>query len=663
MLRFLEANGYDMSYMAGIDVNSRGPLLLNHKVFVSSGHDEYWSGQQRTNVEAARDAGVSLAFFSGNEVFWKTRWEPSIDSSATAGRTLVTYKETHYNAQVDPQAPSVWTGTWADPRFSPPGDGGNPPNALTGQYFVVNTGTSDIQVPSQYAALRLWRNTAVGGAGAGAVADARCGHRHVGIRVGCRHRQRLPAHRALPVVVDDGQRSEAFVTDWGRTVRAATVTHHLTLYRAASGALVFGAGTVQWSWGLDNGTPNGHAPDRNMQQATVNLFADMGAQPTSLLAGLVGAATSTDTTRPTSTITSPVVGANLQDGAQVTVSGTAGDTGGGVVAGVEVSTDGGARWHPATGTNNWSYSWVVHGNPTATLMSRAIDDSGNVQTPSGGTAVNVNCPCSLWGPTVTPAVVDVGDPAALELGVKFTSDAFGTVSGIRFYKAGTNTGTHIGNLWSSTGQLLATATFSGESASGWQQVTLRESGRRHRRTRPTSPPTSRPGATTPPPTITSTARAAVADRVEPRWTIRRSMRCDRRRPRRTGSTATAPRAPSRRPLTAPTTGSMSSIAPSTAPGQVTARQRHRRLHVGHGDVVRAVDRRCRDHVHRHALHRVDRPDAGDRVRVSGTHQQDRDRTDERNDLHLQGHGVEPARVRARCRHRRTRSHRRRPRRW
>ena len=63
---------------------SPGSLLIDHKVFLSTGHDEYWSGQQRANVEAARDAGVNLAFFSGNEVFWKTRWEPSIDGSNTA---------------------------------------------------------------------------------------------------------------------------------------------------------------------------------------------------------------------------------------------------------------------------------------------------------------------------------------------------------------------------------------------------------------------------------------------------------------------------------------------------------------------------------------------------------------------------------------------------
>ena len=43
-------------------------------MFISSGHDEYWSASQRANVNAARDAGVNLAFFSGNEMFWKTRW-------------------------------------------------------------------------------------------------------------------------------------------------------------------------------------------------------------------------------------------------------------------------------------------------------------------------------------------------------------------------------------------------------------------------------------------------------------------------------------------------------------------------------------------------------------------------------------------------------------
>ena len=58
----------------------------------------------------------------------------------------------------------------------------------------------------------------------------------------------------------------------------------------------------------------------------------------------------------------------------------------------------------------------------------------------------------------------------VELGVKFTSSSSGFITGIRFYKGVNNTGTHVGNLWSSSGALLARATFTGESASGWQQV-------------------------------------------------------------------------------------------------------------------------------------------------------------------------------------------------
>src|SRR2546428_119802 len=74
---------------------------------------------------AARDAGVNLAFFSGNEVYWRTRWEPSIDSSHSPYRTLVCYKETHdrfddhtefisqQGVKTDPNK-AEWTGTYRD---------------------------------------------------------------------------------------------------------------------------------------------------------------------------------------------------------------------------------------------------------------------------------------------------------------------------------------------------------------------------------------------------------------------------------------------------------------------------------------------------------------------------------------------------------------------
>ena len=102
MVRWLEANGYDVSYFTEVDTERNAALIRNHKVWMSNGHDEYWSAGQRASVQAARDAGVHLAFFSGNTMFWKTRWENSIDGSNTPYRTMVCYKETHANAVIDP---------------------------------------------------------------------------------------------------------------------------------------------------------------------------------------------------------------------------------------------------------------------------------------------------------------------------------------------------------------------------------------------------------------------------------------------------------------------------------------------------------------------------------------------------------------------------------
>jgi hypothetical protein len=466
MIRFLERAGYNMSYTSEIDTEARGSLIKNHKLFISSGHDEYWSQNQRDNVTSARDAGVNLAFFSGNEIFWKTRLEPSIDGSGTANRTLVSYKDTHFPAQQDPVA---WTGTWRDPRFTSPPNRPTPENALTGQSFLVNLGSAAMTVPFAYKNLRIWRNTAVANLSSGqsvTLAPQTLGYEwdvdaDNGFRPAGQFRMSSTTVTGLEIF-----------TDYGSSTGLGSATHNLTAYRAPSGALVFGAGTVQWSWGLDDQNPLGTTPDTNMMQATVNLFADMDAQPGTLPSGLSAASKSTDTTRPASAITSPAAGANLTDGQSVTVSGTASDSGG-VVGGVEVSTDGGATWHAATtGTTAWTYTWIAHGSPSTTIRTRATDDSANTEVAGAGRTVSIACPCSVWGSAVTPAAADAGDPSGAELGVKFTTEQYGSVSGVRFYKSAANTGTHVGNLWRADGTPLAQATFTGESASGWQTATF-----------------------------------------------------------------------------------------------------------------------------------------------------------------------------------------------
>ena len=79
---------------------------------------------------------------------------------------------------------------------------------------------------------------------------------------------------------------------------------------------------------------------------------------------------------------------------------------------------------------------------------------------------------TLFSGSATPAIVNTNDASAVELGVRFQTSVAGTVSGIRFYKSSQDTGTHTGELWTSTGTLLATATFTNETASGWQSVTF-----------------------------------------------------------------------------------------------------------------------------------------------------------------------------------------------
>lgn len=77
---------------------------------------------------------------------------------------------------------------------------------------------------------------------------------------------------------------------------------------------------------------------------------------------------------------------------------------------------------------------------------------------------------SIWTSSTVPGTVTQSDSSSVELGVKFQSNVAGSVAGVRFYKGSLNTGTHVGHLWSSTGALLGTVTFSNETASGWQQA-------------------------------------------------------------------------------------------------------------------------------------------------------------------------------------------------
>jgi hypothetical protein len=173
-------------------------------------------------------------------------------------------------------------------------------------------------------------------------------------------------------------------------------------------------------------------------------------------------------------MTAPANGATVS-GTSTTVTASASGTG---LVGVQFKLDG-VNLNQEETIYPYSISWdtTKTANGTHTLTAVARNSSGVTVTSASTTVTvsnaiaSVNCPCSIWPASATPAIINIGSQA-VELGVRFRADRNGFVTGIRFYKGPLNTGTHVGNLWTNSGTRLATATFVNETSSGWQQVTF-----------------------------------------------------------------------------------------------------------------------------------------------------------------------------------------------
>ena len=424
---------------------------------------------------AARNAGVNLAFFAGNDVFWRTQLQPSI-ADGTANRTIDEYKMTkmEFNPPDGIADPSgAWTGTWMDPAGAGTG-GGSDQNQLTGTQFTVNGYREDaITISYPYSLDRFWRNTSVASLRAGQTYTMQAGTLGYEWDSDVNNAVRPSGEidvSSTTVAVTDG----TLLQDYGNNYGNGTATNNMTLYRdPTSHALVFSSGTVQWAWGLASVHSDVNnvvtTEDPVMQQATANLLADMGAQPLTIQSTLVDPTESTNTTAPVVTVTTPVSGTTVPAMQPLTINGTA-SSAAGVVARVEVSTDGGTTWQPATGLSSWSYSWTPTATGAATILVRAEDDSVNVSTPVSVnlTVTTQACPCSIFPTAAVPTTVDSGDGSAVNLGMRFSPSVAGEITGVQFYKAAANVGTHVGSLWSSTGSLMGSVTFTNETASGWQ---------------------------------------------------------------------------------------------------------------------------------------------------------------------------------------------------
>ena len=191
-----------------------------------------------------------------------------------------------------------------------------------------------------------------------------------------------------------------------------------------------------------------------------------------------------DTTAPSVSARNPIAGATSVDPAvrpsatfnedisASTLQMTVKDSGGQLVSSA-------VAYDAATRTATLTPASALARGATYSVSVSASDPAGNAMlaatwsftTAKPAPAPGV-CPCSLWDDAATPATVTVNDDRAIELGLKFSADTDGYVTGVRFYKGPQNTGTHTGSLWSTDGTRLATATFSSESSQGWQTVSF-----------------------------------------------------------------------------------------------------------------------------------------------------------------------------------------------
>ena len=265
-----------------------------------------------------------------------------------------------------------------------------------------------------------------------------------------------------PTIVLSSPVSGASYTAPATTRCAASVTangHTITQVQFYNGATLLGtvaAAPYSYSW-------------NSVGAGTYSLSAKAVYDSGSTVASTPANVTVTNVSLPSIALTAPVNGASYTAPAALNLA--AGVTANGHTI-TKVQFYNGTTLLAEDASAPYSFAWSNVSAGNYSLSAKAVYDSGStaICTPVNVTCVNASAVTTIWPATAVPGTVDDGPDSAVELGVKFRSDVAGSITGIRFYKATANTGTHLGHLWSSTGTLLASATFAGESASGWQQV-------------------------------------------------------------------------------------------------------------------------------------------------------------------------------------------------
>jgi hypothetical protein len=301
MLKWLEQSGYDVTYCTDIDTNARGELILNHKAFLSIGHNEYWSLPMRNAVEVAIATGVSVAFLGANAVYWQVRiyssgcearadavsaacissaaranagaaalgaasdnlrrfWTASSGEIYCGGRMIVCYKDSSVDPLNGVENARV-TVNWRNDPVARPED------ALIGQMFEgwFENGNFAWQAVNT----TLWPFQGIG-INDGDTFPGIVGYEYDRVYDGTETLS--PPHTAYPAPAGLVRLGQSPVLAHLPVTLLPGVSH-TTLYQSQSGCFVFSAGTLSWSWGLDDENLEFMAPWNNHQYGDPRLQA------------------------------------------------------------------------------------------------------------------------------------------------------------------------------------------------------------------------------------------------------------------------------------------------------------------------------------------------------------------------------------------------------
>src|SRR6266571_1058289 len=232
-IHWMESRGYDFSYISDVDLHEKPTQLLDHRAYLSLGHDEYWTKEMRDGVERARDKGVGLAFLGADASYWQMRFEP--DGAGTPDRMIVCYKvaTANHDLALDPlygQDNTRLTTRWRDPILA------RPENALIG---VMYSDLTHQQQGFPWMLSPQAKSALLDGTGLQAEQTYGCG------LVGYEWDR----------VFDNGVTPAGLqVLGTSSTVNEGNTadTSNTTYYIAPSGAMVFATGSIYWTLALDD---------------------------------------------------------------------------------------------------------------------------------------------------------------------------------------------------------------------------------------------------------------------------------------------------------------------------------------------------------------------------------------------------------------------------